>query len=123
MRRALSEAAQTVASLQQREHAPPTPREARQRAYDVRVTAGTETHLTLGVTERRVITSAHKNQLGTELRGEREDEVGEESQVVTVTGAHTVQRNVDIEATPPSCPHRVTMAFSEVGPRLPIFIS
>ena len=123
MRRAISEAAQTVTSLQQREHAPPTSREARQRAYDVRVTAGTETHLTLGVTERRVITSAHKNQLGTELRGKREDEVGEEGQVVTVVGAHAVHRNVDIEATPPSCPHRVTMAFSEVGPRLPIFIS
>ena len=123
MRRALSEAAQTVASLQQREHAPPTPLKARQRAYDVRVTAGTETHLALGVTERGVITSAHKNQLGTELRGEREDKVGQEGQVVTVTGAHIVQRNVDIEATPPARPHCVTVAFSEVGPRLPMLVS
>ena len=123
MRRALSEAAQTVTSLQQREHAPPTPREARQRAYDVRVTDGTEIHLALGVTERCIITSAHKNQLGTELRGEREDEVGEEGEIVTVTGAHTVHRNVDIEATPTSRPQGITMTLSEVGPRLPILVS
>ena len=72
----------------------------------MRVASGTEAHSSL------VMTRAHKDQLGTELSGEREDEGGEEGDVVSVIGPINVKGDVYMEATPPARPYCVTLTLS-----------